>query len=210
MKNRLITLGLLTAMLALTGCNGQTSSQSSSQTSEQTTSQTSEQITSQTDAEQTTTEQTTANQEETQPEQTESQPEESTPAENETAIGGVVSAQWADEFLTDHAEGEYTTFTADSSEFSGKIVFSADKDVSDFKLLSLTYEDMDDEGNITYSIEELYTQDTLTADMALVVELTFVGEIPNFGISYDNHTGEIQRFTLSESGYDGSVILSAF
>ena len=70
--------------------------------------------------------------------------------------------------------------------------------------------EIDDEGKITYQIEELYTQETLTADTQLVVELTFMGEIPNYGISYDNHTGEIHRFTVSESGYDGSVILSPF
>ena len=203
MKNRLISFGLLTAMLAMTGCSGQTSSQVSSQsTSEQTSSQTAAaQTSSQTDAAQTTIEQT-----DSQP----SQPKDSAPTENEQTTGGIVSADWAYGFLANHAEGEYNEFDADTSEYTGKIVFTADKDVSDFKLLALTYEDMDDEGKITYSIEEVYTQETLAADMPLVVELSFVGEIPNYGISYDNHTGEIQRFTISESGFDGAVILSEF
>ena len=211
MKNKLITLGLLTAMLALTGCNGQTSGETSTPTySEQTTS--SQTTAEQTTSEQTTTEQTTTDTttEQTTTEQTESEPAQSVPVENEIPEGGIVSAAWADDSLEITTEGGYTEFTADSSEYSGKIVFSTDKGVSDFKLLALTFEDIDDEGKITYQIEELYTQEALTADTQLVVELTFMGEIPNYGISYDNHTGEIQRFTVSESGYDGSVILSPF
>lgn len=207
MKNKLITLGLLTAILALSGCSGQTSSQNSSQTtSEQTSSQAAAE---QTTSEQTTSSQTTAEQTETEASQTNLQPVEPAPTENEIPEGGTVTAAWADEFLASHLEGEYNTFTADSSEYSGKVVFCTEQGVSDFKLLALTFESCDDEGNITYQIEEIYSQETLTADMPLVVELSFSGTIPNYGISYDNHTGEIQRFTVSESGYDGSVILGA-
>lgn len=201
MKNKLITIGLLTAALLLTGCtkqgeSSQTSEQTSSQTSEQTSSQTSEQTTSQA-TEQTTTEQTTESA------QTESQPEESTPAES-----GTVSVKWLEDY-GELVEGEYTAFVADESDSQAQIVLTANGDVSNFKLLNLSYSDIDEDGNIIFDITEAYSAETLAAGKPLVCTLTFIGSIPNYGISYDTADGTV-RYSLCVSGMDGSLFLSEF
>ena len=156
-------------------------------------------------AESTTAETTTA------PAETASAPTEEAPAaateEAPLPVGSVVTADWAENVQL----GEnFTEISADESEYQGRVVFTTDGAVSDFKLLALTFVDIDDEGNIIFDISEVYTQPTLTAELPLVVDLTFIGEIPNYGISYDNGTGEVQHFSLNESGFDGSLVLSAF
>lgn len=186
-----LTAALLTA--ALTGC-AKTENNSSNATSSAP-AQTTENAPT---AESTTAESTSA-------------PAETAPAaateEAPLPVGSVVAADWTENVQL----GEnFTEISADESEYQGRVVFTTDGAVSDFKLLALTFVDVDDEGHIIFDISEVYTQPALTSEQPLVVNLTFIGEIPNYGISYDNGTGEVQRFSLSESGFDGSLVLSEF
>lgn len=208
-----LTAALLTAALA--GC-AKTENSGSNSTSSNATSSTPAQTTENAPAAPTE-EATSAPAESTTPEST-TAPAETVPAPTEEApaaateeaplpVGSTVIADWAENVQL----GEnFTEISADESEYQGRVVFTTDGAVSDFKLLALTFVDIDDEGHIIFDISEVYTQPALTADLPLVVNLTFIGEIPNYGISYENGTGEVQRFSLNESGFDGSLILSAF
>lgn len=124
------------------------------------------------------------------------------PAEPAKPIICTVSANWAEETQA----AEYSA----EGDGNAKVTFTCNGTASDFKLLSLTFVDCDDEGRITYDITELYTREELTSDSPLTVVVPFFGTIPNIGISYTDEAGELQRFTLSESGYDGSLVLSSF
>lgn len=138
----------------------------------------------------------------------ESKPTEMEAAEPEgdTAVGEAeVSVAFADEMLSDGAD--YDTFTADVSEFQTEIVFTAAHRVKNFKVLALTYEGTDEDGKILFSQKELYTQETLLPDRPLVVGLTFIGTIPNYGISYEDANGTERCFAVEESGEDGSLLL---
>ena len=200
-----LTAALLTAALA--GC-AKTENSGSNSTSSNATSSAPAQTTENAPAAPTA-EATSAPAESTTPEST-TAPAETAPAPTEEAplpVGSTVIADWAENVQL----GEnFTEISADESEYQGRVVFTTDGAVSDFKLLALTFVDIDDEGHIIFDIEEVHSQPTLTADLPLVVNLTFIGEIPNYGISYENGTGEVQRFSLNESGFDGSLILSAF
>lgn len=101
-------------------------------------------------------------------------------------------------------------YSIDQSEYSTKIVFSTDDKLQDFKILSLFMEDVSDDGNVSYSINDIYSHGTLTFDRPLVVEMTFYGDTPSYGISYKDETGETKRFSISMSGYDGSLELLKF
>ena len=200
-----LTAALLTAALA--GC-AKTENSGSNSTSSNATSSAPAQTTENAPAAPTA-EATSAPAESTTPEST-TAPAETAPAPTEEAplpVGSTVIADWAENVQL----GEnFTEISADESEYQGRVVFTTDGAVSDFKLLALTFVDIDDEGHIIFDISEVYTQPALTADLPLVVNLTFIGEIPNYGISYDNGTGEVQRFSLNESGFDGSLLLSEF
>ncbi len=113
-------------------------------------------------------------------------------------------------FLDDGAELPFhDEFVADDGEYSTKVVYLSDGEVRDVRILSLQMTDFKD-GKPVFEETELYRQDTLTPDCPLVVQLTFVGDLPNNGISYVDSAGETQRFSLSTSGKDGSLFLEAY
>ena len=119
-----------------------------------------------------------------------------------------VEAQWAEDGLEDYAE--YDEFTADTYEPQSRILFTTDKSVKDFNVLALTPEDADDEGNITFSEESVYSLETLNPDRPLAVNLTFMGSIPGYGISYIDNDGSTKRFIVELSGKDGSLLMNEF
>ncbi len=101
-------------------------------------------------------------------------------------------------------------YSVDKSGYETLIVFSTDGVLQDLKLLSLFMNDVDGEGNPEYTIDEIYSYGTLESYRPLMVELTFYGDMPNYGVSYTDETGETKYFAISVSGYDGALELLAF
>lgn len=132
------------------------------------------------------------------------EPETEAPTEPETFVAATVSARFAQDSLP--AAGQYESFTAVESPQT-KIVISTNATVRDFKVLALTNGDFDENGQMHFDVEELYTLDRLTADRPLVVSTTFYGLIPNNGISYMDETGATRTFAVDMSGEDGSLYL---
>ncbi len=126
------------------------------------------------------------------------------PTEPETFVQATVSVRFAESSLP--ADGQYETFTAVESPQT-RIMLSTNATVRDFKVLALTNGDVDEEGNMHFDVQELYTLDRLTADRPLVVSTTFYGLIPNNGISYMDETGATRTFAVDMSGEDGSLYL---
>ncbi|MBO5934586.1 MAG: hypothetical protein J6Q94_03760 [Clostridia bacterium] len=103
---------------------------------------------------------------------------------------------------------EYETFVIDETEYSTKILFIAEGVITDFSFDSLLVTDVDDNGNMTFNSQSLYTLDELKESKPLEVTLTFYGDTPAYGISYNDAAGETKNFTVTLSGEDGSVILT--
>ena len=74
-------------------------------------------------------------------------------------------------------------------------------------MLALILEDADEQGTLTFAAQELYVQDVLAPERPLVVNMTFYGAIPNYGISYVDAGGTERRFAVEVSGEDGSLLL---
>lgn len=94
------------------------------------------------------------------------------------------------------------------------ILFTTDSRVTDFTLLNLFAEDFMENGAVTFSatpVELDEKRDSLPSVMTpgtpVAVQLGFMGTIPNYGISYVDGGGNLRRFALVQSGYDGSVLL---
>ena len=116
------------------------------------------------------------------------------------------------QYLEDVPElGEHDTFSqtdgTEVSESAVKVVFSAESTVSDFRLLSIAMQDIDENGIFTFSAEELYSQPELTPGRPLEADLVFLGDIPNNGISFTDADGNVKYFSVDMSGMDGSLIL---
>lgn len=110
----------------------------------------------------------------------------------------------------DHEEGALDEFNVTDDESCVHVLFTASEPVTDFKVLYLTCEDIDDNGSITFSFEELYSQPELTPERPLAAGMVFLGEIPNNGISYVDPDGVTRRFAVDMSGRDGSLFLWEF
>ncbi len=119
-----------------------------------------------------------------------------------------VSAQWAEKIEYNYSQ--YKTYIDKDSENSSEIIFVASEDVTDFKLLKLSLTDVDESGNASFSSEELYSQETLTPKIPLNAVITFHGDSPEYGISYNDSKGVGHRFTLTVSGKDGSLVLEEY
>lgn len=201
---------LLTALAAavlLTGCAGHTSSQQESSSPE------SESTTIQQENSAPETEPPSENSDPT--EETEPSTEETEPGTDETEPG---TDEQSDPVTVNYAEDVSIPEDAEVFEFSAagalqpvRTVFTADRTVTDLKVLALTYEDMDADGNVVFSIKELMTIPEFNADSVLKASLEYIGTIPNNGISYtDPATGKTRRFAVNMSGNDGSLFLWEF
>lgn len=105
--------------------------------------------------------------------------------------------------------GPHDVFTAGQTEPLAGIVFSVNNPIKNFKVLSLHFKDFSD-GKPVFLVKELYTKDVFHPDRQLLVKFSFIGSIPNNGISYTDGNGKTRYYSISESGMDGSLVFSEF
>ena len=101
------------------------------------------------------------------------------------------------------------SYEASTSEYARKLVFFTPSEVSDFKFNSLTLSESND-GETVFKEEELYSLDSLVMDKAVTITVEFPGDLPNYGISYKDAGGNVRRYAICESGFDGSIYLSGY
>lgn len=116
-----------------------------------------------------------------------------------------VTVSWADEMMATY--DDYDEFDAYDGADQVWVAFSTTDDVKNFKLLSLQYESMDEDGKIQYSVTELLNYGDLKEDCPLVVSMILEGTIPGYGISYEDMQGNRRMYSVNLSGYDGSLFL---
>ena len=88
--------------------------------------------------------------------------------------------------------------------------FAPKEPLKNFRVLGLTFKDADDNGQVYFDEKEIWRAAELSSAKPLLVRLTFIGSIPNYGISFEDAAGKIRKFTISESGMDGSLVLAPF
>lgn len=122
---------------------------------------------------------------------------------------GGLSAQWKDDAPD---AWEYEEFAADEGEYLSSILFRPmpGGEIRDFKLLKLSDMNMDGDGRMSFKTRVLHTVKRLTREKPLVVKVFLSEGMPSCGISYVGADGTTRRFIVSESGMDGSVVLSKF
>ncbi len=87
------------------------------------------------------------------------------------------------------------------------IVFIPEHPVEEFCVLSLTVADVSESGDIEF---EAYTETPALdgrLERPLVVELSFAGDIPQYGFQYEDENGDLRRFAIEVSGRDGSLVV---
>ena len=98
------------------------------------------------------------------------------------------------------------SFKTENSDYAMDLVFFTPSEVSDFKFNALTPMNSDD-GELTFAEEELYSLDSLIMDKAVTITMGFAGDTPNYGISYTDAAGNVRKYAICQSGFDGSIYL---
>ena len=144
------------------------------------------------------------------------------PDEEEEAVT-TVSLPGMMAMLTEDRLGDCIEFVASEEEPQVTVLFLPLRTVTDFKVLSLSVRDWDfsdagaaddaeesAEPDSFFDYEVLHTEAELTSDQSLLVTMTFLGDMPNNGISYVDANGNLHRYTVELSGMNGSLLLSEF
>ena len=121
-------------------------------------------------------------------------------------VPAVLRAAWANFFVAGYQS--HDEYILSEEESAAKVAFFAQKPLKNFRILNLEFVDADEDGNVLFQTKSMYKQKELMPDCPLVVQGVFYGSIPNWGVSYEDETGEVRTYSVSVSGMDGSIVLS--
>lgn len=121
------------------------------------------------------------------------------------AFEPAVQAHWAEDELDDISD--YHEFSVSTAEPLARVLLSCEYAVKDFKVLGI---EASMSSSLSFFTEELYALDELSPDRPLLLNMTFYGLLPYYGVSYVNGSGETISYSINMSGKDGSVILTEF
>lgn len=100
---------------------------------------------------------------------------------------------------------EYDEFSADDSENRIKVALITKKEIKDLKVVLISIEDISDDGTSTYSMKELYRLDKFLPQRPFVLDISFIGSMTFYGVSFVDEAGKTRVFGIYESGMDGSL-----
>lgn len=96
------------------------------------------------------------------------------------------------------------------AEYCAHILLSVSQPVTDFKLWSLQ-SDIDEDGSLTVCEETLKgSTDSVTPEQTALINCELGEILPIVGISFTTEDGAVKHYYLSESGKDGSILLTAY
>lgn len=121
------------------------------------------------------------------------------------AFEPAVQACWAEDVLD--GISDYHEVSVSTAEPLARVLLSCEYAVKDFKVLGI---EASMSSSLSFFTEELYALDELSPDRPLLLNMTFYGLLPYYGVSYVNGSGETISYSINMSGKDGSVILTEF
>ena len=121
------------------------------------------------------------------------------------AFEPAVQACWAEDVLD--GISDYHEVSVSTAEPLARVLLSCEYAVKDFKVLGI---EASMSSSLSFFTEELYALDELTPERPLLLNMTFYGLLPYYGVSYVNGSGETISYSINMSGKDGSVILTEF
>lgn len=122
--------------------------------------------------------------------------------------GDTLNIDYYDDVSSDFSS--FTEYKDSDDEYSTTIVIHCEKDIKNFSLFALSDRSIDDDGNITFEKDVRFSAEELSADKPLMAQILFVGDLPEWGISYTDSEGREVIKLIEMSGMDGSVFLSDF
>ena len=93
------------------------------------------------------------------------------------------------------------------TDYETVILFHTDRDVEDFRVFSLEM-NIDDNGIPDFTATEVFRTGELKKDTPIAVPLSFPGDMSHNGFCFKGPDGNLETFTISQSGMDGSLVIN--
>lgn len=97
-----------------------------------------------------------------------------------------------------------------SSSPGTPVQFIASEDIKNFRIVSVSLALAEDDGIYCTENEVLYSKDELLKGGTVTANVVFNGDLPEYGIVYEDREGNTVRNTVQISGRDGSASLSDY
>ena len=104
----------------------------------------------------------------------------------------------------------YNEYWIDYTDYSVGIMLKADKSIKNLSILSLNWEGIKADVTPVYDETETVFCGDLDKGNGALIWISMPGDIPSYGISYNAPNGEEKRYTLTQSGKDGSLVLAEY
>ncbi|MDD6060595.1 MAG: hypothetical protein PUB97_09480 [Ruminococcus sp.] len=114
------------------------------------------------------------------------------------------------QYLMEAGNEDYDWVTLYDGSDACCILITSDSLVSNLNIWNLFVEDVADDGTVTCSTTMAGDDchwDTVTSDTSIAIKLIFPGDLPAYGISYEDQHGVLRCFAIEVSGDDGSLLL---
>ena len=115
---------------------------------------------------------------------------------------------YADRYLSYY--DSYEVCRIDRTEYTNELIMIANYPLRDVRILSLEIADVTQDGRLLFNTEELYAVPALLSRHPLLLEIANGGDMPTRGVSFTDLDGVTHYFSISYSGYDGSVLFTEF
>ena len=83
--------------------------------------------------------------------------------------------------------------------------------MKDFKIFTLHVNNIEEMGDSDfvpkYDVTEIYNAPELKKDTPIAIPLSFPSHFPDAGFSYTDEEGNVKKFTIIQSGKDGSLAI---
>lgn len=101
---------------------------------------------------------------------------------------------------------DYYYTVCNDDEYSMTAYITTNKTIKNVQVLSIFCNDyVDDKMVFSYNVMDGY--DAITPDKGLAIKFTFMGDFPNYGISFVDENGNTKFYAISQGGYDGGLVL---
>ena len=105
----------------------------------------------------------------------------------------------------------YETFVETGYENAPMIIISTNIEISEFKYIEIELDESVVRDKIVFRETRVICElEYLTPERSFAVAWLDIGTIPNRGISFVDENGMIRCFSISSSGYDGSLLLNEY
>ena len=104
---------------------------------------------------------------------------------------------------------EYYEYSATDSEYKLDVVIAANSTLTDFKVSKITWKDSSSTVfTPVLSDEPLYSLEKLTPDKPLKLTIVFMGDLPEYALTFKDKDGVEKVYALEQSGMDGSIVIT--